>query len=201
MVRVFDAAITSGVTTTSDPAGSLAIDTTVPSLFISDGALWQALATQSTTPSFTTVAVSSTSTFTGLVTASAGVAGPVQNEVVSATNVLAASESGKTMFLNSATEFVTTLPAPALGLNFTFVVTAAPSGASYTVIAAAGATILKGHAVSSAGATGASSTTGVLTLTFVDGQAVVGDRAYVVSDGTNWWVFASSKVVAGITLS
>ena len=194
MVRVFDSAITSGVTATTDPAGSLALDTTVPSLFISDGSLWQALATQSSTPSFNTLTVSGLSTLGTILSKDL-------TEVVTATNVIAASETRSVFFLNSATEFVSTLPAPDAGLHFTFVVTAAPSGASYTVVTNAAATIIKGHAVSSAGATGASSTTGVATLTFVDGQAVVGDRAEFWCDGTNWWVFASSKVVAGITLT
>src|SRR5258707_188541 len=43
-------------------------------------------------------------------------------ETVTATNIILASESGKTFFLNSATEFVSTLPAPAAGLKFKFVV-------------------------------------------------------------------------------
>ena len=54
-------------------------------------------------------------------------------ETVAATNVIAATETGKTFFLNHATEFVSTLPAPAAGLRFTFVVTGAPSGADYTI--------------------------------------------------------------------
>ncbi len=204
-VSLFDAAITSGVTTTTEPVGSLAIDNTVPSLFISDGTHWVALATQSATPSFTTITVSGAATLSGggTITSASLVTPTVKDltEVVTATNVITAAETGSVFFLNSATEFASTLPAPAAGLHFTFIVTAAPSGASYTVGTNAAATIIKGHAVSSAGATGASSTTGVATLTFVDSQAVVGDRAEFWCDGTNWWVFASSKVVAGITLS
>lgn len=124
-------------------------------------------------------------------------------EIVAATNVIAASESGTTFFLNSATEFVSTLPTPALGLNFRFIVSAAPSGASYTVIAAAAATILKGHVLTSqdAGGSSDSGTSGELTLTFVDGKAVAGDWADFISDGTNWFVQAGSKVFDAITIS
>lgn len=200
MVRVFDAAITSGVTTTTDPAGSLAIDTTVPSLFISDGALWQALATQSTTPSFTTLTVSGVSTLTGLVTAAAGIAGPVQHEDVTATNVILAAESGKTFFLNSATEFVSTLPAPAAGLAFTFIVAAAPSGASYTVVTNASANIIKGKQFPADGAAGDTGTADD-TITFVDGAAVAGDMVYVISDGTSWFAYAWSAVATGVTFT
>ncbi len=124
----------------------------------------------------------------------------VKTEVVSATNVIAASESGKTMFLNSATEFVSTLPAPALGLNYRFIVAAAPSGASYTIVTNASANILKGMQYSAAGDAGDTST-GDDTITFVDGQAVAGDRVDVWSDGTSWFCVAFSKVAAGITFT
>lgn len=124
-------------------------------------------------------------------------------EIVIATNVITASESGKTFFLNAATEFVSTLPAPALGLRYTFIVSAAPSGASYTIVTATSANIILGHILSSqdAGGSGDSETTGGDTISFVDGQAVVGDRVDVISDGTNWFVRASCKVVAGITIT
>lgn len=124
-------------------------------------------------------------------------------EVVTATNVITAAESGKTFFLNSATEFVSTLPAPALGLKYKFIVTGAPSGASYTVICAASATLIKGHVLSSqdAGGNGDSGTTGELTLTFVDGKAVAGDWAELQCDGTNWFVQAGCKTFDAITIS
>lgn len=125
-------------------------------------------------------------------------------EVVTTTNVIAAAESGSVFFLNSATEFVSTLPAPAAGLHFTFVVTAAPSGASYTVICAAAATLIKGHVLTNDLNSATDSdfgTAGELTLTFVDGKAVAGDRAEFVCDGTNWFVVASCSVFDAITIS
>lgn len=114
-------------------------------------------------------------------------------EVVTATNVILAAESGSVFFLNSATEFVSTLPAPAAGLHFTFIVTAAPSGASYTVVGASG-TPIHGMVLSKDlnGATdsGATAGTGVLTLTFVDSKSQKGDSAEFWSDGTDWFVVA-----------
>lgn len=114
-------------------------------------------------------------------------------ETVTATNVITAAESGATFFLNSSTEFVSTLPAPAAGLKFTFIVVGAPSGASYTVVGASG-TPIHGMVLSKDlnGATdsGATAGTGVLTLTFVDGKSVKGDRADFISDGTDWFVVA-----------
>lgn len=124
-------------------------------------------------------------------------------ETVTATNVIAATESGKTFFLSSATEFVSTLPAPAAGLVFEFVVAAAPSGASYTVVTNGSANIIVGHVVSSqdAGGSGDSETSGGDTVSFVDAKAVKGDRARFVSDGTNWFVSAFAKVFDGITIT
>lgn len=124
-------------------------------------------------------------------------------EIVTATNILTAAESGKLCFLNSATEFVSTLPAPAAGLTFKFVVTAAPAGASYTIVTASSANIIKGHVLSSedAGGSGDSETSGGDTITFVDGQSVAGDMVELVCDGTNWFASCKCKVVAGITIT
>lgn len=121
-------------------------------------------------------------------------------EVVTATNVIDAAESGKTFFLNSSTEFVSTLPAPALGLQFTFIVAAAPSGASYTIVTNGSANIIKGNQNSVAGDAGDFGTADD-TITFVDGQSVAGDKVEVYSDGTSWFAYAISKVAAGITFT
>lgn len=124
-----------------------------------------------------------------------GVSGKAALEVVAATRVLTAAESGTVIVLNHATEFATTLPAVAAGLQFTFIVGAAPSGANYTVVAASG-TPIHGHVVSvdlnAASDSASTAGTGVLTLTFVASKSVVGDRADFVSDGTNWYVQATT---------
>jgi len=124
-------------------------------------------------------------------------------EVVTAANVIAAAESGTTYFLNSATEFASTLPAPALGLRFTFIVSAAPSGASYTVVTNSSANIMLGQVVTSqdAGGSADSETSGGDTLSFVDSKAVVGDYAIFISDGTSWFVRAGCKVFNAITIT
>lgn len=124
-------------------------------------------------------------------------------EIVTATNVITAAETGSVFFLASATEFVSTLPAPGLGLTFSFIVSAAPSGASYTIVAASG-TPIHGLGVSSADAGGSVSSTagtGVLTITFVDGQAKKGDRVDLVSDGTSWYAVGFCSDEDAITFS
>lgn len=128
-------------------------------------------------------------------------------EVLTATTALTAAQSGGTYFLNAATEFVTTLPVPAIGLRYDFVVTAAPSGASYTVVTAqsgAACEIMIGHILTSGFADSGSDvelTAGGTTLTFVNSVSAIGDRASFVSDGTNWYVSAICAVEAGITIT
>lgn len=125
-------------------------------------------------------------------------------EVVSATNVITEDESGKTFFLSSATEFVSTLPAPKIGMRFTFIVTAAPSGASYTIVTSGSSNIIKGAVFSSdlnAASDGDIETSGGDTITLVDAKAVAGDRVELYCDGTNWFahIFVSAFDAATIT--
>ena len=122
-------------------------------------------------------------------------------EVVTATNVIAASETGSTFFLNSGTEFVSTLPAVAAGLKFRFICTAAPSGASYTIVTNSSSNVIKGLVVASDGTAADTETSGGDTISFVDGQAVAGDRVDVFCDGTNWFAYGTCKVAAGITIT
>jgi hypothetical protein len=130
-----------------------------------------------------------------------GIAGPA--EVVTATNVITAAESGTTYFLNSATEFISTLPPVAAGLRFSFIVTAAPSGASYTIVTDSSANVILGHVLSSqdAGGTSDSETSGGDTISFVDGKAVVGDRVDLECDGTSWFARCSCKAFDAITIT
>ena len=118
-------------------------------------------------------------------------------ETLTATRTLKASESG-------TTEFVTTLPAPAPGMGFEFIVAAAPSGASYTVVTNGSANIIKGHILTSDvdSATDADlETSGGDTISFVDSKAVAGDRVRLISDGTNWFAQGACSVFDAITIT
>lgn len=151
-------------------------------------------------------------TFSGPVTSTNGFIGNLIGNVagtvtglaavttLTALSTLTAAQSGRTFFLNSATEFVTTLPAPAAGLVYTFIVGAAPSGASYTIVTNASANIIKGQAVNAAGAAGDTGTADD-TISFVDAQAVAGDSVTVISDGTSWFAYGMCAVAAGITFT
>lgn len=117
------------------------------------------------------------------------VASDMGAEILTATRTVRPEESGKTFFLNSATEFVTTLPAPALGLKFRFVVMAAPSGANYTIVTRASANIIKGSVYSAdlnAASDGDIETSGADTISFVSAKAVASDEVELVCDGTTW---------------
>lgn len=125
-------------------------------------------------------------------------------EILTAARVLLPEESGETFYLSATAEFATTLPAPALGLRYRFIVRAAPSGASYTIVTAASANIIKGQVYSAdlnAASDGDIETSGGDTITLVDTKAVAGDSVEVFSDGTNWFMRGYCSVFDAITIT
>jgi hypothetical protein len=121
-------------------------------------------------------------------------------EVVSAANVITADESGTTYFLDLAGGFASTLPAPALGLRFKFVVKTAPTTA-YTIVTNASSNVIMGGLTESAAATGAVDTNGD-TISFVANTALPGDWVELISDGTNWYLTGGNAAAdGGIALS
>lgn len=124
-------------------------------------------------------------------------------EALTATNTLTTADCGKTLLLNSATEFATTLPTPTAGCKLKFVVKAAPASASYTVVTASSENVIIG------GINELETDTGddgpydddADTITFADGVAVVGDMVEMNSDGTSWYINGQAKADGGITLA
>lgn len=145
-----------------------------------------------------------TTTFSGPVVSTNGFVGATTGletvVTLTAASTLTSAQSGTTFFLSSATEFATTLPAPSAGLTYTFIVGAAPSGASYTIVTASSANIIKGQAVNAAGVAGDTGTADD-TISFVDGQSVAGDQVSLISDGTSWFAKAFCAVAAGVTFT
>ncbi len=127
-------------------------------------------------------------------------------EVLAATEVLVAADSGKTLFLNHATEFDTKLPAPAAGLRFKFIVAAAPSGANYT-ITTNGTTqnvihgVITSADLDAGGDSASTNGTPVDVVTFVASKSVVGDWVELICDGTYWYLQGGCKTFDAITLS
>ncbi len=122
-------------------------------------------------------------------------------EVVTGTNVITAAEGGKTFFLNSATDFLSTLPAPALGLRFTFIVSTLAGTTAHTIATNGGANIING-AVATTDGNAAVQGTGkdLISLTKGATGGAVGDQVTLVSDGTSWFLSGLVKVAAGIVL-
>jgi hypothetical protein len=119
-------------------------------------------------------------------------------EIVTTTNVIAATESGKTFFLNSATAFVSTLPAPAAGLKFKFVITTQPTSGNHTVVTNAGANVIEGMCDVNSTLVLASNED---SINIVQNTAIIGDWFEVISDGTSWFVHGDSGAAGGITFT
>jgi hypothetical protein len=132
-----------------------------------------------------------------------GVIGSVgQDNIAAAT--LTTADAGKTVFLKLAAGFVTTLPLPAAGLTFEFIVGTAPSAGSYTIVTNGSANIIKGQAYSSdlnAATDGDFETAGGDTITLVTAKAVAGDRVELRCDGTNWFAYGFCSVFDAITIT
>lgn len=124
-------------------------------------------------------------------------------EDTTATNVLTYSECGKTIWLNSATEFATTLPAveDLAGCYFKFIVKAAPASASYTIVTSGSANIIVigvNELDVDTGDDGPYDDNADL-VTLVDGVAVVGDYVECITDGTKWYCNGQTNADGGIT--
>jgi len=123
-------------------------------------------------------------------------------ETVITTNTITADESGKTFFLSLAGGFTSTLPAPALGLKFKFVVAIAPTTA-YVITTNGGADIMIGGInelevdTNDDGPYDANADT----LNFVASVAVVGDWVEFESDGTSWYFTGQTNADGGVTTS
>jgi len=121
-------------------------------------------------------------------------------EVVAATNVITAAESGKTFFLNALAGFESTLPAAAAGLHFRFIVKTAPTSNGYTITGSPVDKIFGTVACS-----GAENTVNGVTadatdnVILVHNQAKIGDLVEFYSDGTNWYVTGNVNTYAAIT--
>jgi hypothetical protein len=129
-----------------------------------------------------------------------GGVGTAPSEVVTATNVITAAESGTTFYLSALAGFLSTLPAPALGLNYRFIVKTAPTSNGYTIGTTGGSDVIFGMAHERAGGAGVAGSAEDL-ITLVANQSIPGDFVDVHSDGTNWYARASVDVAAGITFT
>ena len=129
-----------------------------------------------------------------------GATGAEAAVVVTTTNPITAAQSGTTFYLSATGGFTSTLPAPALGLVYRFVVKTAPTGASYIITTTSGSNLLFGMFVERAGGAGVAGAAQD-TQNFVVNNAIVGDWAEYRSDGTNWYLHGMVNVIAGATFA
>ena len=123
----------------------------------------------------------------------------VLTEAVTATNVIAASATGTHFVLNSATAFVSTLPAPAAGLEFWFHAGATQvTGGNHTIVTNSSANVIEGS-LSSPEQAAVSCVAAADTISFIADKAVQGALAHVWSDGTDWYLDGHCFVQDGMT--
>jgi hypothetical protein len=121
------------------------------------------------------------------------------SEIVITTRAILAADSGKTFYLSLANGFTSTLPAPALGLRYRFIVKTAPTTA-YIIVTNGGANLMYGMMVERAGGAGVAGAARD-TFNFVANNAIIGDWVEMYSDGTSWFYHGMVDVAAGNTVA
>lgn len=124
----------------------------------------------------------------------------LDQRTLTAAGVITTDDHGKTLFIDNATGFITTLPAPIAGFRCEVINKTANTSGNHTLVTASSANIIKGNQNSVAGDAGDSGTADD-TISFVANQSVAGDRVELRSDGTSWFAYATSRVAAGITFT
>lgn len=127
---------------------------------------------------------------------------PNVESLTAATKTVSVDESGTTFIFNRAGGVAVTLPAPALGLKYKFII-----GTNFTtdgsIATNGGSDIIIGGVNELEVDTGddGPSDTNADTITFVNTADTVGDYVELVSDGTNWYLNGQTALDGGITLS
>lgn len=115
---------------------------------------------------------------------------------------LTAGDSGTTFYLASAGGFTVTLPTPAEGLKFRFVVKVAPTTA-YVIVTNGGADIMIGgiNELEVDTSDDGPYDNNADTFNFVASIAAVGDFVEFESDGTSWYYRGQTNLDGGVTTS
>lgn len=138
-------------------------------------------------------------TATGAQINAATVAGSA-TRTVTTTATITAADHNCTIYLNSATGFVTTLPAPIAGFFCEVISKLANTSGNHTIVTASSSNIIIGNQNSVAGDAGDTSTADD-TISFVANSSLAGDKVELRSDGTSWFAYAISRVAAGMTFT
>lgn len=122
------------------------------------------------------------------------------SRTITAIDSIVASDHGKTIYINNATGFAITLPAPIAGFRCKFVSKTSNTSGNHTIVTPSSTNIIKGFAANAAGAAVTPLSDGD-TISFVANQSVAGDQVTLDSDGTSWFMGGFAQVAAGITLT
>jgi len=121
-------------------------------------------------------------------------------KVLTTTKAVLASESGTRFILNTATAFVSTLPEPVEGMEYTFIIGATAPTTTHTIVTNGSANIIVGNITSPEDALGSVSVVqDADTISFIASKALHGDYVHVFSDGTNWYINGMCAVQDGMT--
>lgn len=122
-------------------------------------------------------------------------------QVLTAARVLTAADSGKTFLLALAAGFPITLPVPAAGLDFEFIVSTPPTGGAYAIGTNGAADIIKGGVVEGdpTAAAASPSDDNADVVNFAANVALAGDRVRLISDGTSWFLSGQTRADGGVT--
>ena len=123
-------------------------------------------------------------------------------ETVITTNVITAAETGTTYFLDLADGFTSTLPAPAIGLRYKFIVKTAPTTA-YIIATNGGADIMvvSVNELETDTTEDGPSDDNADTFNFVANIALPGDFVDVYCDGTKWYLLGQTRADGAVTTS
>ena len=125
-------------------------------------------------------------------------------ETTTAVDTLTSEECGKTVFLNNATGYATTLPGPSEGCSFRFIDVTLLTSGNHTVVTNSSSNIIIGGCNElevDTSSDGPIDTNGD-TITFVGSVDSLGDIIEVISDGTSWYVtFCQSGLDGGFTIT
>lgn len=122
------------------------------------------------------------------------------SEVLITTRTVLATENGMTFYLALAGGFTVTLPTPALGLRFKFVVKVAPTTAY--IILSTPTDIIIGYPIGSLGADETANGNALGDqVNFVANVSLPGDSVVLESDGTYWYAIPLVKATGAVTIT
>ena len=139
-----------------------------------------------------------TTHFSGPVASAAGFAGGTSSvENITAAKTLVAADNGKTFFLNAAAGVLVTLPALAAGLRFEIILGALFATSNWVIASAEGDNI--DGSLEVAGAVVVATAEDQVNFAF--GAEALGDRIFLICDGTQWFLSGTAALTGGITVT